>query len=204
MNWLINMWLLVKWLRTQFIFPAYAQLTHDSTQDDDFAARFETVFHQKISTAHIKHMSYNLLYILIYNFKIIICNFVHCWHKQFIHSAYADISAVLVSLSDFQINQLLCLQKNNQITLKKKTHAQHKTSLDYSSSILAHIQCVSANSAQAQHVSIIFEHHSLLTLSYCKWKIMLFLVYTEHMQWHADCNSRVIQLLMKIHIHHLQ
>ena len=186
------MWLLVKWLHTQVISPAYAQLTHDSTQNDDFAARFETVFHWEISTAHIKHMSYNLLYILTYNFKITICNLMHCRHKQFVCSAYADISAVLVSLSDSQINQLLYLQKNDQITLKKKTHAQHKSSLDYSSSILAHTQYVSANSAQAQHVLIISEHHSSLVPNCHKWKIMLFLVYTEHMQWHADCDSRVI------------
>src|SRR5438034_9532054 len=152
----------------QVIFSAYAQLTHDSTQNDDFAARFETVFHQKISTAHIKHMSYNLLYILTYNFKITICNFKHCRHKQFICSAYAEISAVLASLSDSQINQLLHFQKNDQITLKKKTHAQYMSSLDYSSSILAHIQYVPANFAQAQHVSIISEHHSSLVSDYHK------------------------------------
>ena len=70
MRFLINMWSHAKQLCKLVICLTYVQLTNSSASDNNFAKSFETQFHHDINTAYTNHMSFNILYIIIYYYYI--------------------------------------------------------------------------------------------------------------------------------------
>src|SRR5947207_13330394 len=104
-------------------------------------------------------MSYNQSYILniyLYNLKLNSYNSAHDRSKHSIYFTSAVLN-ILDSVSNFQLNQQLVLQKNSHITLAKNAHAQHKQSLNYSSSMLTHTHFVSTNHAHVLHMLTVHE-----------------------------------------------
>ena len=115
MNSLISMLSHVSKLCKCIISLAYAQLTVNRAENDEFAQLYETTFHREMSTAHAEHMSYIIIiyiHIYIYKFKHQLFKSLYYKNRKCIHSAYSNI---LASLSDAQINQQLHTQINQQL-----------------------------------------------------------------------------------------